>query len=164
MSKKNPGRHDIPVQVEIGNQLAVIRLIAKRTAAVGKMIFYPFIVWLVMFVSRFEYFDNWKTPYGLAVVISLGALYAWACTFLLRQSAERARTCALERLKELKSGVLTDGAPSQDLLKYLDFAIDEVESIKEGAFAPFTQHPVVQSLLVPFGGVGGIYLIDFLGK
>jgi hypothetical protein len=163
-SKESYDLPDAPIRVQIDNQLTLIRLIAMRTDTVGKLIFYPFIVWLVMFVSRFDYFDNWRTPLGLAVVISLGALYAWSCAFLLRQSAERARTCAVDRLKRLKSDVLASETPSQDLIKYTDFVLDEVRSIRQGAFAPFTQHPVVQSLLVPFGGVGGIYLIEFLTK
>ena len=135
-----------------------------RTEAVGKLIFYPLIVWLVMFVSRFDYFDNWRTPTGLAVVVSLGALYAWSCAFLLRRSAEYARTCAEGRLKKLLFNTLKEEKPSSERIKQIESVLDEVRSIRQGAFAPFTQNPVVQSLLVPFGGVGGIYLIEFLTK
>jgi hypothetical protein len=163
-SKKSHDQTGVPIQEQIDNQLTLIRLIARRTDTVGKFIFYPFVVWLVMFVSRFEYFDNWRTPLGLAVVISLGALYAWTCAFLLRRSAESARTCVVDRLKDLLFLTLKDEKPNSDRIKQIESVLDEVKSIKQGAFAPFTQHPVVQSLLVPFGGVGGIYLIEFLTK
>jgi hypothetical protein len=163
-SRKSNDQPDAPVQVQIDDQLTLIRLIAIRTDRVGKLIFYPFIVWLVMFVSRFDYFDNWRTPLGLALVISLGALYAWGCAFLLRQSAEGARTCALGRLKKLLFDTLKEENPNPERIKQMESVLDEVKSIRQGAFAPFTQHPVVQSLLVPFGGVGGIYLIEFLTK
>ena len=117
-----------------------------------------------MFVSRFDYFDNWRTPFGLAVVVSMGALYAWTSAFLLRRSAEGARTCVVESLKDLLFLTLKKDKPNPDRIKQIESVLDEVKSIKQGAFAPFAQHPVVQSLLVPFGGVGGIYLVEFLTK
>ncbi|HME44560.1 MAG TPA: hypothetical protein VKF36_15830 [Syntrophorhabdales bacterium] len=152
------------IRDQVKNQMTLVRLIAIRTDTVGKLIFYPFIVWFLMFASRFDYFDNWRTPPGLAVVIFLGAMYAWSSAFLLRQSAERARTCAVDRLKDLLLINLGDKKPSPDLTKHIEAALDEVRSMRQGAFAPFTQHPIVQSLLVPFGGVSGIYLVDFLAK
>ncbi len=152
------------VRDQVNNELTLIRLIAMRTETVGKLIFYPFIVWFVVFISRFDYFDNWRTPSGLAVVISLGAVYAWSSAFLLRQSAERARASALGRLKDLLLANLADKDPSPSLTRHIEAVLDEVRSMRQGAFTPFTQHPLLQSLLVPFGGVGGIYLIDFLTK
>lgn len=163
-SKKSHDHDGIPTQEEIDDQLTAVRLIAKRTDTVGKFIFYPFIVWLVMFVSRFDYFDNWRTPFGLAVVISLGALYAWTSAFLLRRSAEGARTCVADHLKDQLFLTLKEEKPNPDRIKQIQSVLDEVKSVKQGAFAPFSQHPVVQSLLVPFGGVGGVYLIQFLTK
>ena len=67
----------------------LIQLIAKRTEVVGKLIYFPFIVWVLIAVSRLRYFDNWRTPLGLAIVISLGAILAWSCTVVLRRSAEK---------------------------------------------------------------------------
>ncbi|MCM0084233.1 hypothetical protein L4X63_21860 [Geomonas sp. Red32] len=54
----------------------------------------------------------------------------------LRRSAEKARKAALEHL---------------------------VASMRDGAFAPFTQNAVVQALLVPLGGIG-VYALDILAK
>jgi hypothetical protein len=51
-----------------------------------------------------------------------------------------------------------------DVADYIKSVIEEVQSIRVGAFAPITQHPLVQALVVPFGGVGGIYVIDFFTK
>ena len=151
-------------QDQIKNDLDLIRLIAMRTDTVGKFIFYPFIVWLIIFIARFDYFDNWTTPPGLAVVISLGAALAWSSGFLLRQSAERARTRAMDRLMDLLHTEKAKENPNTATINYIEFVLDAVRSIRQGAFAPFTQHPVVRSLLVPFGGVGGVYLVDFLAK
>ena len=142
----------------------LIHLIARRTDVVGKLIFYPFIVWFIMFIARFYYFDNWHAPIGLIIVLSLSAGYAWSCAFFLRRSAEGLRKTSIHRLKEKLVRVLTESGPDEGCVKQIDFALKEVGAIDEGAFAPFSQHPVVQALIVPFGGVGGMYLIDFLAK
>jgi hypothetical protein len=142
----------------------LVHLIARRSDVVGKLIFYPFIVWFIMFMSRISYFDNWQTPIGLGVVISMSAVYAWSCAFVLRRSAESARTIVVRRLTNHLFVVLSNEKPNQDRVKRIEFVLNEVKSTQEGAFAPFTQHPVMQALVVPFGGVGGLYLIDFFTK
>ena len=70
----------------------------------------------------------------------------------------------MDRLMDLLHAEKAKENPSTATINYIEFVLDAVRSIRQGAFAPFTQHPVVRSLLVPFGGVGGIYLVDFLAK
>jgi hypothetical protein len=173
LSKQSPRWSDLSFSNLVGShsenakksmrEWMVIHLIARRTECVGKVVFYPFIVWSILFISRFNYFDNWHTPIGLAVVITLGAVYAWSCALVLRRSAERARQAALDRLMMFQVSVVAGGADEQQL-KRIDFATESVKSIRAGAFAPYIQNPVVQALMVPFGGVGGMYALDFLGK
>ncbi len=146
------------------HELMLVHLIAKHTEAVGKLIFYPFIVWSVIFISRISYFDNWQTPIGLAVVITMGALFAWSSAFILRRSAEHARMDAIHRLTTRLAAVLSNKAPEPGEAELLRHVLGEVTSVRQGAFAPFTQHPVVQAFFVPFGGIGSVYLMEFLGK
>jgi len=149
---------------QINNQLSLLRLIAARTEAIEKIAFFPWIVWLIIFIGRLEYFDNWSMPFPLLVTVFLGAFYAWSSAFLLRSSAEKARTRVLDRLKELSFTALEEGPGGLSKITYIQRVASEVRSFKQGAFAPFTQHAAVQSLLVPFGGVGGAYLLEFLTK
>ncbi len=158
-SRMQPDTED--VRERIKKELELVRVIAARTEPIGKLIFYPFIIWLIAFVSRLDYFDNWRTPIGLVVVITMGAVLAWSCAAFLRKSAEEARASSIIRLKELLYGAY--GTDPQ-LIEQIRFVIEEVKSIKRGAFAPAMEHPLVQALFVPFGGVGGVYLIDFFAK
>ena len=91
----------------------LIQLIAKRTEVVGKLIYFPFIVWVLIAVSRLRYFDNWRTPLGLAIVISLGAILAWSCTVVLRRSAEELRTEVTDRLAQQIIGAYSAEPPSR---------------------------------------------------
>jgi hypothetical protein len=142
----------------------LIQLIARRTDEVGKLIFYPFIVWFVMFISRIRVIDNWQTPVGLAIVLTMSALIAWSCAFLLRRSAEKARGESILRLKEQLASLMFHEKADEEKIRRIEFVIKEVNEIRSGAFAPFMQHPLVQALFVPFGGVGGVYLLEFLTK
>ncbi len=145
---------------ELGNWM-VIRLIARRTEVVGNLIFYPFLVWFIIFVSRLRYFDNWRTPIGLAIVISMSAVLAWSCAFMLRRAAERLRTDILERLA---TGGHAAGLPDRDHQERLQHLIEEVKAMQRGAFAPYYNNPLVHSLLVPLGGFGGMQLLDIFSK
>jgi hypothetical protein len=140
----------------------LIRLIAERTAVVGRLIFYPFIVWFILFLARLHYFDNWRTPMGLVIVISLSALLTWWCAVMLRRSAEKLRTDVVDRLSKKLIQTHWQEPLSTESSERLKYVLDEVKKAHTGAFAPYLQQPMVQALLVPLGGVGGMKLLDFL--
>jgi hypothetical protein len=142
----------------------LVHLVAKRTEAVGGLIFYPFIVWVGMFLSRLNYFDNWQMPVGLGIVISMGALLAWSSAFVLRRSAEKLRASALHRLRMHLARVVNARERDDGLESRIEFAIKDILEVRDGAFAPFTHQPVLHALLVPFGGVGSVYLLEFLER
>ena len=139
-------------------------LIARRTDAVVKLVFYPFVIWVIMYVSRASFFDNWQTPAGLLAVLALGALYAWCSAFSLRNAAEAFRGKIMQRLHDKRIHHLTETRFQEEETRRIESLMQEVKDVREGAFAPVLQHPVLRSFLVPFGGVGGVYLIDLLLK
>ncbi|HJV35189.1 hypothetical protein [Geomonas sp.] len=149
---------------EVLKEWLLVRLIAKRTSTIGKAVFYPFIVWSLAFVSRLSFFDNWQTPISLVIVISLGAAFAWTSAYLLRKAAERARQASLTRLLAIQTSAYASSKPDEEYLRCIDLIISNVKGVREGAFLPFMQCPMVQALLVPFGGVGGAYALDIMGK
>lgn len=144
-------------------ELYLIRLIGGRTEVIGKFIFYPFLIWLLMFASRNRYFDNWYTPLGLAIVLTVSAVYAWSCVLRLRIWSERARTKALDRLSGELDAALAHGGNNAVRKGLLEHALREVKAIRTGSFAPLTELPVLRVLLIPFGGVGGLALLEYLG-
>ena len=132
-----------------------VKLVAERTDAVSKLIFYPVIVWLILFFSRSSYFDNWTTPVHLALIISLPAIYALSCALILRRSAEKMRITVINRLKRRRDNAVFDAPSDQKIIKQIEHVLANVKSIQTGAFSPFSQRPVVRSLLAILGGVGG---------
>jgi hypothetical protein len=50
--------------------------------------------------------------------------------------------------------------PESSQLKQVEFIVNVVKSVSDGAFAPLTNQPAIQSLAVPLGG----YLVEALSK
>jgi hypothetical protein len=136
-----------------------IRFIASHTQAVGKLIYYPFIVLLVMFAARNRYFDNWDFPISLIIIFLVNSTYALVGAMMLRREAEKARRVAMDRLQEklVKATADCDDCRS----KHLETMIEEIRFIRRGAFSPFTENPVVR-IVFASGGVGLLTLLRFV--
>jgi hypothetical protein len=118
----------------------------------------------MLFISRWPYFNNWTTPPALAVVIAMSAIFTWSCAIFLNRAAEKLRLQILALLSMDLVHLESDSSPNSPRQSLVKSIIEEVKNIKQGAFTPFFQNPVVQALFVPFGGVGGLTLLDFLNK
>jgi hypothetical protein len=137
-----------------------IKFIASHTEVIGKLIYWPFIVLLIMFVARNRYFDNWDFPIPLIIIFLLNSTCALCCAWMLRREAEKTRRVALDRLgKEL---VEATGAGDKCRTKQLETMTEQIKSVRRGAYSPFTENPVLHAILIPSGGVSLLTLLRFL--
>jgi hypothetical protein len=137
-----------------------IRFIASRTQAIGPLVYFPFVLLAFMLVARWSVFDDWDIPLSLAIVFILGFLIACINAFLMQRAATRARRLAIERLQALllrSKGQAAGGYPNP---AHLEAIIESIRSLRQGAFVPFTEQPLVRAALIPFGSAGGLYLVD----
>ncbi|HEY6169534.1 MAG TPA: hypothetical protein VI454_15945 [Verrucomicrobiae bacterium] len=142
-----------------------IQFIAQRSDAVGQLILYPFFVLALLILARASYFDNWDWAPSVILIFALNSLYAILLVLALRRAAERARRQTLRHLRDALLGELgrskQDSAkPVHDRAAQLRAFIIEIEEIREGAFAPLSQHPLIGAILMPFGGAGVMALIE----
>jgi hypothetical protein len=141
--------------------------IVAFTRGVARFIYCPFAVLLLLIVSRSTVFDAWDFPLPLLVLLAAAALYATFCALSLRRAAEEARRCIVasyedECLRLEAAGAGADGADPQRLARGLRTLLDRIRNTREAAFLPLTQQPAVRALLIPFGGFGGLSLIEYL--
>jgi hypothetical protein len=40
--------------------------------------------------------------------------------------------------------------------------LQRIDELREGAFSPFSQQPLVRAMLLPLGSIGGTALIEYL--
>ncbi len=132
-----------------------LHIVAERTAEVGKLIFYPFIIIILLLFSRINYFDDWGFPQSLAIITSSLIAIALYTAVKLRQEAETVRSEFLEKLNMDKltvgGSVSLDDKPT---LTQIDELIENVSQLRKGAFQPFIEQPLVKATLLLLGGVG----------
>jgi hypothetical protein len=136
-----------------------IRLIGERTQVVGRLIYYPFIVLLLMIVARSSLFDRWSLPWELILVFGLNAAYVIGCAVALRSEAKKARQRVLDMMNQKLSEALESG---EDRVERIRLLIEEVEANREGAFRPLSEEPAIGAILFLLGGSGGLVLLEYL--
>ncbi|MEO8629090.1 MAG: hypothetical protein ABI612_13450 [Betaproteobacteria bacterium] len=151
---------DAAIAGEVLDPWIDVHFIARRTEAIGTLAYFPFVLLALMIVARWSIFDNWDVPVALVVVFGFGFILACVNAFLMQRAAARARRLCLERLHTLllkSKGHATDAYPHA---AHLEAMIEAIGAIRTGAFALFTEQPLVRAVLIPFGSVGGLYLVD----
>jgi hypothetical protein len=140
-----------------------IELIAERTQVIGNFIYFPFIVMFLIGIARYPYLDNWDFPAVLILIFVLSALLLVGNALALRRSAETARRQAIKRL-ESRLTQLSNGDPDEvKQRQQIEWAIDAIRHNQEGAFLPFTQHPIFgAAIALPSGGYGLVLLLEYL--
>ena len=138
------------------------RLIAEHTAAIGPLIVFPFILLALAVVGRSQLFDNWAIGTDQLVVIICYVLWAIAMAAMLNIGAEMTRRRALAGMEADLLWLKGAGPDYARLAERFPDLIAQVRNLRQGAFAPFFEQPLVQAILVPLGGAGGVQLVEYL--
>ena len=168
--------HKYGLSKEIAIEKLKLDLIIVRSKVVDQLIFLPFIILTLMILSTSNYFDRWYTPPELGFVILLGACIALSSAIRLRKAARNARDYALKNLKDIYRQQLYKevdpkqlneedcGVSGTKMSERLENLIKEIENISTGPFLPLTKHPIIAAVAMPFGGVGSLYLIEYMSS
>jgi hypothetical protein len=138
------------------------RLLGEHTAVIGPLIFFPFMLLALMIVARSHLFDNWQFGNNVLIMFAGFVLWSLAMAALLNYGADLARRRALERMEADLLWLKGAGPEYAGLAEQYPGLIKQVRDLRQGAFAPFFQQPLVQAMLVPLGGAGGVQLLDYL--
>ncbi len=140
-----------------------IELIAAHTKVVGKLVYYPFVMLVLMMFARSKIFDYWDMPIGLALIFLSSAGLSVTSALYLRRAAEKERLSALQKIDDMKIALCLypESDARNTLEKQIEIVTQKIKKINEGAFIPFTQEPAFQALLLPFGGWGGATLLEY---
>lgn len=138
-----------------------IQLISRLTQTTDQFIYYPFVVALLFALAHHSIFDHWVI--GAQELLQLILALAVACIppILIRRTAEQARQQASQSIehKIMRARSSEGGSARIDLLKD---CLGDVRTLSLGAFSPLTQNPVLRAVLIPFGGLGGLALLESL--
>lgn len=136
------------------------RFAARFTADVGPLLYFPFVIFAFVIAARWHGFDGWDLAPGLVVVLAASFVLACVNAIEMQRAASQARYAARWRLNDMvirASGGADSDYPSVQSLQTL---VKMIESLREGAFVPFVEQPLVRAALIPFSSAGGLYLIE----
>jgi hypothetical protein len=151
-------------------RLLAVQLIAGRTRVVGKLMYYPCIVVVLMVLARHPALDDWSYPWPLILLSALAFGAAVFCAIALGLGASKARKTILGRLNDSLSLAYAEqagggrarlSARQQRLdrkrIEQIKLIIKEIAEERQGAFSPLSSNPVVNALAIPATGLLVLY-------
>jgi hypothetical protein len=138
-----------------------LRIVATRTECVSKLVWYPSLVLAGMTLSSFTVEFG---PYSFAsnpVCLLISSLLLIASAVWLRWATEALRRDSLDWLEDFRSVMLAQPGTTSFQSEQIDHLIERVQILHEGAFAPYSQQPLVKAVLVPAASNGAAVLTQY---
>lgn len=166
---------DFSVKREHLEGLFDVEFAAIHTQEIGYRMFGPFVLLLLLVLSRWPYFDNWTWPLGLVIIIVANFVLGIVCWWVVRDAAKKARQFALNRLDLAKSSVKSSTSQTINVLtssrnievskkkylKNLQSVQNAILNENRGAYANAFQDPSYLGVCIPSGLSGLIPLITW---
>lgn len=131
-----------------------LQLIAELTERVGRLIYYPTLLVMLLIVARNDWWDAWPWPLALVVCFGFNFVLALAGIVVLQRAAKAAKRTAerslTEKVRMLRARLqptveANDAARGQEVLA-------EIRKLHRGAFVPFWENPVVGAIFLSSSG------------
>ena len=140
----------------IARTLNRMDIVVRCTELVEPLIVLPLIPMVILMLSRSTIFEGWNWSWEFAVFYLGFVAFVLVGGLRFQSEARRTRELFIDRLRKARTK-----ADGEDARKLQD-TIDWVQQRREGAFVPWTQHPILQSVAVPLGGIVIITLLETL--
>jgi hypothetical protein len=138
-----------------------LQLIVDLTERVGRLVYYPAVLFFVLLVARNGWWDTltWSAP--LILMFTINLLLALASVVILQRAARKAKSAAEDSLATKIRLLEASTAPSveQNNANQAKQLLDEIRNLRRGAFAPFWENPVVGALFLSSGGTTALQLL-----
>jgi hypothetical protein len=135
--------------------------VARRSKCINTLLYGPFLIVALIVVSHSPVLANYGRSIPDVITMAAAVLIITICGVALRLSAETTRTEARRRLTEKL--IIAKGQPSgAQTASQMELLLRRIDELREGAFSPFSQQPLVRAMLLPLGSFGGTALLGYL--
>jgi hypothetical protein len=135
--------------------------VAKRSKRINTLLYWPFLIIALIVVSHSPVLANYGRSIPDLVTMAVAVLIVTICGVALRLSAEATRAEARRRLTERLMIAKGESSGAQTTSQ-LELLLRRIEELREGAFSPFSQQPLVRAMLLPLGSFGGTALLGYV--
>ena len=142
------------IAVDCVNEWLDIYLVTQLTKIMQPLIWGPIGCIALMLLARSPVTDNWDLPWGLEIIFVFILCYAISAEVFLQRGAQQARTKAVDQLTDKIRNKRNEGEKNEWDIKRIEVEIERIKDLREGAFLPWYQLPVLQS----FGGLSSLWL------
>ncbi len=156
-----PAANTEPSRASGLRELLVVRLIAEDSHVVRRLLFYPLVLVVLMFASRWSGFDAWTVTWTYVGITLLTVVILAGMALALRNEAHRARSTLLRSLRERRLLTQCCVPPDKDQADRIEGVIREIETESRGAFLPLSQDWL---FLFLSGGAGGVLVIEQMAQ
>jgi hypothetical protein len=144
-----------------------LQLIVEITEHVGKLVYYPTGILLLLLFARNGWWDNWSFPPVHILIFIFNLLLSLASVFILQRTAKDLKTNVEMRLAAEVKRLRVETAGSEIKKQATADAqlLQEMQSLRRGAFVPFWENPILTALFASSGGITILQLlIWFFGR
>ena len=134
--------------------------VIERTRCVGSLVYFPFVLLALLVLSRSTVFANFAPNLSLLVAQGLCLMLVFVSTIMLWWAATTVRDTTKQNLMNRIISAKSGAGETKGYAGQLEVLLQRVEQLKEGAFGPITQQPLVRAVLLPLGSFGWASLIE----
>ena len=140
-----------------------LQLIADLTEPIGRVVYWPFVALLLMFIARNPWWDHWTWHWPLVLAFLLNLGLAAGSYVILQQAAKKARNIGVRNLRAKLNQKHLEAARStaEHEASQVEKLIEEIKNLRRGAFVPFSKNPLIGGLLV---NSSGLVLVELLAQ
>jgi len=142
--------HNNKVAPECVDDWLDIQLVVCLTKTMQPLIFGPVVCITLLVLARSPAIDDWDIPWGLSLMLVTMLLYAISAEVMLQHGAKSARAKAIKQLTGKISAERNLNRPDEVVIKRIEYEVERIRALREGAFRPWYELPLLQS----FGGLG----------
>jgi hypothetical protein len=146
------------------NESIDLDFVAKRTRCISTLIYYPFILIALLLVSRSTVFANFTPNLTILAFFGTCLTIVFGCAIALCLAAQAVRSAAKQKLTDgvicAKGPCATESDDGGRRAGQLEALLVRVDGLREGAFSPLSQQPLVRALLLPLSGLGWTKLLE----
>ena len=121
----------------------MVPLVAERTQAVDKLIYYPMFCIMLMLFAKITYFDNQEFPLSKGITFGAAISLLFFSGFVLRREANELKLCVKKSVRVI---CVNNSLENE--------TISRIDAIDEGAYQPMLEQPVMQALLMILASIG----------
>jgi hypothetical protein len=144
------------------DRYAQFQIIAQLTEHVIRLIYLPFGMILLILLGRSKIFDQLGIPVSLILIFLTMTVMLLYVMHKLKASANKLRENVLKSYESEKRKIEFSEEKNEIAIKQINYAIELVRNTQRGIYASFSHQPIMTAILLPFGGMGGVQIIEYL--